>query len=287
MATIQGDGRYPDWLDLGKKSCCPDSKDSVAQLESEFHIMDEEEEEEEELINSIKCVVGAVWNENINPLSRQEPQSSLASLIDTAYHIGKKIFYEASVRYTFMKTKKDGDHDYDEIIDNFYLGMQPWKSHFDELKEKKIDVVVALLEEHELQSITEILKPIFSNIDAPMKKEEWEQAGVQYIRIPAADCQPLTKEQIEEGVIAVITHYNRMKKVYVHCKAGKGRSAMIAIISLMILKNIGYHEAFEMVTKKRPQVNMNCRQQKAITDYDPYIGPMRDQLSNIMTDVKT
>lgn len=82
-------------------------------------------------------------------------------------------------------------------------------------------------------------------------------------RFPAPDFQAVSIEQIDQGVQAVLHHMND-KDVYLHCKAGYGRSGAIAVAYMMTqlpgeFKDVQdrYQAAYQHVKKQRPQLNVH------------------------------
>ena len=57
------------------------------------------------------------------------------------------------------------------------------------------------------------------------------------------------------------------KRVYVHCKAGKGRSASVVMCYLCQKHQISAEESFDMLKSKRKQIDLNRKQWKLVTDY--------------------
>ena len=63
------------------------------------------------------------------------------------------------------------------------------------------------------------------------------------------------KEALEQG-----------KSIYIHCKAGRGRSAAVAVATLCQLLYASVDDAIDIVQKARTQVSLNQKQQKPIQD---------------------
>ena len=82
-------------------------------------------------------------------------------------------------------------------------------------------------------------------------------------RFPSPDFQAVSIEQIDQGVQAVLEHMND-NDVYLHCKAGYGRSGAIAVAYMMTqlpgeFKDVQerYEAAYQYVKKQRPQLNVH------------------------------
>lgn len=154
------------------------------------------------------------------------------------------------------------------IQDHLTLGAIPLinYNHVQALKNKKINAVLTLLEPHEYNQ---------SNLyGCPAKKVDWEQSGIEHFIIDTPDFTPLSQENIQKGVefLRKIIQDNK-GHVYVHCKAGAGRSATIVICYLMQygpvhgIKKLNVAEAIAYAKKLRPAVRINSRQNAAITTF--------------------
>ena len=55
-----------------------------------------------------------------------------------------------------------------------------------------------------------------------------------------------------------------MGRVYVHCKAGRGRSASLVVAYLMLEHDWSLAKAFSVVRKSRPCIHFNRNQRAAV-----------------------
>jgi hypothetical protein len=105
--------------------------------------------------------------------------------------------------------------------------------------------------------------------------EAWERSGLctmpvrwegnrQVTCIDAPDFQPLSIEQIGEGVAAIRAAMLRGQNVYAHCKAGHGRSVSILLAFLAFEKGIDSDDALMRLYLDmkiaRPTINLSARQ---------------------------
>lgn len=143
---------------------------------------------------------------------------------------------------------------------NLYLGAIPLKNqgHLEQIAELGITDVLSIVEDFELAD---------GWVNSPAKKEDWEALGVQVKQIPAVDFYPLTQQEIQEGIEHLHTLLQEGKTVYVHCKAGRGRSATIVIAYLMKYHGLSFEQAFSTIKEARSAINLNAGQQQAIFDY--------------------
>lgn len=169
----------------------------------------------------------------------------------------KKIKYETSLAYTQYTTQNW----WSKIEPfNIYLGALPLKSekHLEKIIDLGVSHVLCMVENFEMED---------GWINQPVKISDWESNGIVVRHIQAADFLPLTKDEIEEGVEFLNQQLLDGHSVYVHCKAGRGRSATIVIVYLMKYHGYTFDEAFTIVKNQRPQINLNPQQKQAIFDY--------------------
>jgi len=106
--------------------------------------------------------------------------------------------------------------------------------------------------------------------------EDWEERFIgksvkdqftETVRCPTRDFAPVDVETISKGVKAIQTALNEDQSVYIHCKAGVGRSGAVVVAWMMSrmaaqgspfsydTDNL-YIEAKKAVQVKRPQLNV-------------------------------
>lgn len=67
----------------------------------------------------------------------------------------------------------------------------------------------------------------------PGPKDEYARLGMKQLHLSTVDHTEPKLEQMKEAVAFIKHHKNRGEKVYVHCKAGHGRAASIALCWMM------------------------------------------------------
>ena len=68
--------------------------------------------------------------------------------------------------------------------------------------------------------------------------QDWFRAGVQHLHLTSVDRHPPLQADIDRGVTMIEAHSARKESIYVHCKAGKGRSATLVACYLV---KVGVH----------------------------------------------
>lgn len=174
------------------------------------------------------------------------------------YSYLQKLKYEASLAYTKYTPNSEWWTKIEPY--NIYLGALPLKNegHLDQIAESGVTHVLSMVEDFEIED---------GWFNKPVKQSDWHDHGIVVKHIKAIDFLPLKREEIEEGVAFLSEILDGSNTVYVHCKAGRGRSATIVIVYLMQVEGLSFQEAHDYVKAQRPQINLNKQQRQAIFDY--------------------
>ncbi|VDN03869.1 unnamed protein product [Thelazia callipaeda] len=151
---------------------------------------------------------------------------------------------------------------YSRIDENIVLGALPFKSMIKELIEKEnVGAVVCCTEEYEN-------RVVWKAVD----EQEWRKRGVEFYALPMTDfVGTASRSSIDKALKFVDENTQKGKSVYVHCKAGRTRSAMFVACYLM-RKNDWYpNVAFEFVKLKRPHVVLGNAQWRTVNEYRRYL----------------
>jgi protein-tyrosine phosphatase len=175
----------------------------------------------------------------------------------------KKLKYEISLLYTMASGGKDW---WTPINDKIILGAIPLGSaHADRLQKAGVGAVLTMLEDFEMEK----------GLVEPVSSKEWKERDIEHHHIQTVDFMGVPPEQIQEGVEFLEAKIKEGKKVYVHCKAGRGRSVTVVIAHLLKQEYMGqnvdfekaYNEIYDQVKKQRLQINLNPKQKQAIENY--------------------
>jgi atypical dual specificity phosphatase len=174
----------------------------------------------------------------------------------------KEIFYESSLLFVALRNLfKPAKYPWwNEIDDKLLLGAIPIqeKNHLQKIPAK---AVLTLLEEFELENRW----PFTTAVSA----DEWEKKGVPTLRIGAVDIEGVKLEEIDQGVEFIRAQISDGRPVYVHCKAGVGRSATVVACYLLKYglangkKFFSPEEVSAYVVEKRDQVLLHQPHRKA------------------------
>lgn len=144
---------------------------------------------------------------------------------------------------------------YSRVDDTVILGALPLRNQTKELvEEQNVRAVLSFNQSYELI--------LFTN-----SHKDWAKHGVRQFVFPTWDFQPPKIQYIEEGLSVIDEEKQKKNCVYVHCKAGKGRSAVMATCYVMKRYKLTPVDAIDFLERKRPQIRMNIHQRKVILEF--------------------
>ena len=139
--------------------------------------------------------------------------------------------FEVSALYRLTKEK-----DYNEIsvpgwvpaqsAGKLYLGSLPNRLNFSEGEE--------ILKDHgAILSINERWEKDYQGFSVPYRKDDWEKLNIEYQWLEAIDHRLLNIKTMSDAAEWIHSNLSAGKNVYVHCRAGVGRSATALAAFLM------------------------------------------------------
>ncbi|KAI5619783.1 phosphatidylglycerophosphatase and protein-tyrosine phosphatase 1 [Silurus asotus] len=105
--------------------------------------------------------------------------------------------------------------------------------------------------------------------------EDWRAEGVEQIRLSTVDLTGVPSlEHIHRGVEFVLKHRDQGTSVYIHCKAGRSRSATLAAAYLIRIHCWSPEQACNMLAEIRPHVLIRSAQRDMLDKYHQQVcGP--------------
>ena len=137
---------------------------------------------------------------------------------------------------------------WDLVDDVVIIGARPSVGHVAELKELGVVAVVNTCEEYR--------GPIAA----------YETAGIEQLYVPTIDFTAPTLENVEKGVQFIEKHAPD-GLVYVHCKAGRARSATIVVCWLIHSQGMTPEEAQAYLTERRHHVNPKISERAVVREF--------------------
>lgn len=93
---------------------------------------------------------------------------------------------------------------------------------------------------------------------------EYAEHNIEQLRMPTTDFTHPKLEDVENAVEFVQRHVQEDRCVYIHCKAGRARSATVALCWLVKYRNLTPEAAQELLLKSRPHVNPHVFQRPVV-----------------------
>lgn len=104
--------------------------------------------------------------------------------------------------------------------------------------------------------------------------DEYQKYGIEQFRMPTID---FTHPKIDDVIAAVEfidatiakgTSADQPGRVYVHCKAGRARSATVVICWLMKTRQICKEDAQQVINRARPHVNRHLCSRPVVIEFE-------------------
>lgn len=163
--------------------------------------------------------------------------------------------YAASFYYNFCRCLTGMWNWQDKIGDfhqgSIYLGILPFRSTiYDSLEYMKNEGITVVM------SITEVYENNSGTFQAAIKPSEYKEENIDHFQMPAIDFKTLPISDLESTIEYMENKLQNGHRVYVHCKAGRGRSAEVTLAYLIRYHNMTVNQALLFVQSKRTQVSL-------------------------------
>ena len=152
-----------------------------------------------------------------------------------------------------------------DIDKNIILGALPHhdRDHLNKIKNQNVQGVITLNTDYELQP---------SLIGTPVTPKDWINENINHNQIPIEDMTCPSNINIVKSILFIenIIDKDPEGKIYVHCKAGKGRSVIIVLCYLMKKNSWDFETAHEFLKSKRYYINLNKKQTDRCKEFLKY-----------------
>lgn len=181
-----------------------------------------------------------------------------------------RVSFYPTLFYNLFMEKLSSRRWYDRIDDTVILGALPFKSMTHNLcTEEQVRAVVSMNEDYEL---------FFAN-----SAGDWDKVGVEFLQLRTRDIfEAPSQEKLVEGVDFVM-RYVRIPEasVYVHCKAGRTRSATLVGCYLMSRHGWSPEETVKFMRGKRPHILLHTPQWKALRTFHQNLSVSASSLRSV------
>ncbi|XP_034385683.1 phosphatidylglycerophosphatase and protein-tyrosine phosphatase 1 [Cyclopterus lumpus] len=169
--------------------------------------------------------------------------------------LARLLFYP-TLAYNVLLEKMTSRRWFDRVDETVILGALPFRSITKQLVEtENVRGVITMNEEYETK--------YFCN-----SAEEWRAAGAEQLRLSTVDYTGVPSlEHLCSGVEFALWHRERGSSVYVHCKAGRSRSATMAAAYLIRVHRWTPEEACRKLASVRPHILVRAAQLEMLRKY--------------------
>ena len=170
-----------------------------------------------------------------------------------------RLSFLPTLAYNVLMEKITARTWWNRIDETVVLGALPFRGDSAKqlVAQENIAGVVSMNEDYELQ--------IFSN-----QGPEWKELGVEFLQLATTDIfEAPSSEKLKRGVefIYRISKEHPSSSIYIHCKAGRTRSATLVGCYLIEQYGMTPEEAVSLMKEKRPHVWLGPKQWEAIRAY--------------------
>nr|XP_045003592.1 phosphatidylglycerophosphatase and protein-tyrosine phosphatase 1 [Jaculus jaculus] len=170
-----------------------------------------------------------------------------------------RVLFYPTLLYTVFREKVPGRAHrdwYHRIDPTVLLGALPLRSMTSRLVlDENVRGVITMNEEYETRFLCNSSK-------------EWKNVGVEQLRLSTVDMTGIpTLANLQKGVQFVLKYRSLGQCVYVHCKAGRSRSATMVAAYLIQVHNWSPEEAVSAITKIRSHIHVRPGQLEVLKEF--------------------
>ncbi|UJR13934.1 hypothetical protein I4U23_000939 [Adineta vaga] len=166
-----------------------------------------------------------------------------------------RLFFLPSYGYTQLLTYLGIRNGYDRIDNTVYVGILPTIAMQKYLIEhEKVNAVISMNEDYELTYVSD--------------QNLWAKHEVQHLRLPTVDFNNPKVENLFHGVEFLRTVRQENKTAYIHCKAGRQRSANLAACYLIDTYGMTPEEAARRIRSIRPSTIFGAREMIRLNEFN-------------------
>ncbi|KAM4617368.1 phosphatidylglycerophosphatase and protein-tyrosine phosphatase 1 [Discoglossus pictus] len=202
-------------------------------------------------------------NKGGNARMKHGRQSSVNETPDTTYErvmplsaVAARAAFYPSLLYNVILKNVTRRKWYNRIDETVILGALPFKGMTEKLvNEENVRGVITMNEEYETRLMCN-------------SAEEWHALGVEQLRLSTVDYTGIPSlENLQKGVAFVHKHRYLGNSVYIHCKAGRSRSATMVAAYLIERHKWKPSLAAAVIAKIRPHILIRAGQFQVLEQF--------------------
>ncbi|XP_073460522.1 phosphatidylglycerophosphatase and protein-tyrosine phosphatase 1 [Aquarana catesbeiana] len=170
--------------------------------------------------------------------------------------VATRVLFYPTLLYNVVMEKVSSRKWYDRIDETVILGALPFRGMSDKLiKEENVRGVITMNEEYETRLLCH-------------SSQQWESLGVEQLRLSTVDFTGVPSlENLQKGVEFVHRHQEKGHSVYIHCKAGRSRSATMVAAYLIERHRWDPDVASAFIANIRPHILIRSTQHQILETF--------------------
>ncbi|KAM4721868.1 phosphatidylglycerophosphatase and protein-tyrosine phosphatase 1 isoform 1-T1 [Rhinophrynus dorsalis] len=182
--------------------------------------------------------------------------------------LAARVIFYPTLLYNVLMEKVSRRKWYDRIDDTVILGALPFRGMSRELiNEENVRGVITMNEEYETKLLCH-------------SAEEWKALGVEQLRLSTVDFTGVpTLEHIQQGVEFIHKHQLIGNSIYIHCKAGRSRSATMVAAYLIQRHKWKPDVATAFIASIRPHIVIRSGQRQILETFYSAVTSLREPQS--------
>lgn len=140
-------------------------------------------------------------------------------------------------------------HWWDEIDEGVLLGAAPFPQQLKQLRDLGVRGIVNMCLMNELPAV------------------RYSDFEMECLHLPTVDRSPPTISNVHDALDFIARHRAAQQAVYVHCRAGRGRGATVALCWLIQAHNLPPADAYAALRLKRLQVDPALDRRAVVTEF--------------------
>ncbi|XP_029438410.1 phosphatidylglycerophosphatase and protein-tyrosine phosphatase 1 isoform X2 [Rhinatrema bivittatum] len=198
---------------------------------------------------------GSAWSEDGSHAFRPNAGMSFGGMMvfSLAAAAAARLVFYPSLLYNVLLEKMSSRKWFHRIDETVILGALPFRGMSQQLvEEENVRGVITMNETYETWLLCNTA-------------EEWQALGVEQLRLSTVDLTGVpTLENLQRGVKFALKHRQHGNSVYIHCKAGRSRSATMAAAYLIAVNKWSPQEAIRFIANIRPYILVRRGQLQAL-----------------------